>query len=209
MKVTLNGYELPKHADGNRTVGEVLDQLREEITSGGKIVTAVFLDDQQLPGGWKRREELKRPVSSVDCLEITVDEPEAIRQRALTDAAVLASRLAAKAAPLAKQFRIGDEVAANNGFAEFIEELKLVVSGLDFTTRGLEGNEAAEDIRRRMMDAAGALAPHLDSIYKAQAAGDYVTVADELEYELPKQIVDWTTLLTEARRAFSQEMQFN
>ena len=81
-----------------------------------------------------------------------------------------------------------------------LDDIKLVLEGLDHTTRGMEESPVP-----RPCDATSwkppVACPDLDKIYKAQAAGDYIAIADELEYDLPDQMTDWTELLAEARRA--------
>ena len=55
-------------------------------------------------------------------------------------------------------------------------------------------------IRNRMESSASSLAPTLDRIYHAQSAGDTVTIADEIQYELPAQMSQLKDLITETSR---------
>jgi len=208
MRITLNGIELARRAEDNRSVSEVLDEVRQEIYADGKVITRVALDGQSLPDGRLRRQRLSAPVMTVGTLELTVELPALLRDRAMRDAASLAARLAHQAKPLGRKFRIGDEVAANNELADFLGDLKLVLAGIDLSTRHAKPATPALHIRERIVESANRLLPSLDRLYKAQAGGDYIAIADELEYDLCEQITAWEPLLDSARRALEPTERF-
>jgi hypothetical protein len=200
MKITLNGVELARRAEGDEIVGEVLSEVRQEIYSAGKIITGIALDGQPLPDGRVRRQKLSASVTAVGALELTVEEPAMLRQRTIRDAASLADKLARQTKPLSRKFRLGDEVTANNELSEFLGDLKLVLAGLDLSTRHSGPAVPAAAIRDRLVESANRLLPSLDRLYKAQAGGDYIAVADELEYDLCEQITAWEPMLADAER---------
>jgi len=200
MKISLNGLDLPRTAEGDQTVEQVLAELREEIRRSGKVVTQVALDGRPLVNGWQRRQRLASPVSLAERLDLTVEEPQRLRDQTLQDAAALMDRLLRQAKPLGRKFRVGDEVAANNELASFLEDLKLIMSGLDLSTRS-SVDRSPTSARQRLMDSAGRLLPTLDRIYRAQARGDYTAIADEVEYDLRDQMAGWKDVVAEARRS--------
>jgi len=200
MKISLNGLDLTRTAEGDRTVEQVLSELREEIRRSGKVITQVALDGRPLLNGWQRRQRLASPVSLVQRLDLTVEEPQRLRDQTLQDAAALMERLHRQAKPLGRKFRVGDEVAANNELASFLEDLKLIMSGLDLSTRSIV-DRSPTSARQRLMDSAGQLLPTLDRIYRAQARGDYTAIADEVEYDLRDQMAGWKDVVAEARRS--------
>jgi hypothetical protein len=200
MKISLNGLDLTPTAEGEQTVEQVLSELREEIRQSGKVITQVALDGRPLVNGWQRRQRLASPVSLVQRLDLTVEEPQRLRDQTLQDAAALMERLHRQTKPLGRKFRVGDEVAANNELAAFLEDLKLVMSGLDLSTRSIV-DRSPTSARQRLMDSAGQLLPTLDRIYRAQARGDYTAIADEVEYDLRDQMTGWKDVVAEARRS--------
>jgi hypothetical protein len=208
MKIVLNGYELPRQAEGQQTVGDVLSELRKDIYQGGKIVTQIRLDGQVLPDNWQRRQFLNTPVSQVRTLDLGVEEPIRLKRQTLQSAVELTGRLVQRAKPLGVKFRVGDEVAANNELAAFLDDLKLVLAGLDHSTRGnRDGNGPGRAIRHKVIETANYFLPTLDRIYKAQTSGDHVAIADELEYDLLDQISGLTGLLTEAEQSLESLTQ--
>jgi hypothetical protein len=199
MKISLNGLDLTRTAEGEQTVEQVLSELRAEIRQSGKVITQVALDGRPLVNGWQRKQRLASPVSLTQRLDLTVEEPQRLRDQTLQDTAALMERLLGQAKPLGRKFRVGDEVAANNELAAFLEDLKLVMSGLDLSTRSIPRSPTSA--RQRLMDSAGRLLPTLDRIYRAQARGDYTAIADEVEYDLRDQMAGWKDVVAEARRS--------
>jgi hypothetical protein len=199
MKVTLNGLELPREATGDQTVGNVLNQLTSEIHQGGKVIVAIHVDGQ-----WISRDQssqaLSKQVGTVRQLDVTVAELADAQERALNDAEQVIHALKMKSKPTAKKFRVGDDLAANAELAEFLQELQLVATSLDYCTRSSKPIPQKVALRQRLDETAGALVPALDRIYKAQAAEDYVSVADELEYVLPDHLDRWEELTRAARQ---------
>jgi hypothetical protein len=199
MKVSLNGLELSRQAADNQTVGDVLSQLSGEIHQGGKIIVAVHVDGQWIP-----RDEsshlLSKRVGTVQQLDVTVAELADAKEHALDDAEKVIYALKMKSKPTAKKFRVGDDRTANTELAAFLQDLQLVAMSLDYCTRDLKEVSGAAALRRRLDDTARTLVPTLDRLYKAQAAEDYVTVADELEYVLPEHLDQWQGLVRDARQ---------
>jgi hypothetical protein len=142
---------------------------------------------------------LARSAAQFDRLDLTIEAPGPLKQRTLADAALLVEQLTQRCKPLSKKFRLGDEVVANTELAAYLDDLKLIVSGLDHSTRPARGTASPIPVRSRMMTAANTLIPSLDRIYKAQAAGDYIAIADEIEYELSGQLPVWGEILREAQ----------
>ncbi|RPH95747.1 hypothetical protein EHM69_03430 [candidate division KSB1 bacterium] len=200
MKISLNGHELSRTAEGDQTVEQVLMEVRSEIQAAGRVVTRVAVDGEPLSAGWQRRRHLGKPVSQIQQMDLVIEEPARLQHQTLRDAAELADRLVGQAKPLGRKFRVGDEVTANNELSALLDDLKLIVSGLDLTTRKSNENSLSP-VRNRLMDTATRLLPTLDRIYKAQAQGDYIAIADELEYDLRDQMVEWKDLLSEVQRS--------
>ncbi len=195
MKILLNGFELPKSAEGEQTVGEVLTELKQEIHRSGKVVTQVRMDNRPVPIGWQARQRMATPVRMISQLDLMIQDPDHLRKSTLSDVQDLISRMLTELAPLARKFRLGDEVAANNELAACLENLKLMLNGLELCARS--GTAPTHLLTRQNLNrAAERMIPVLDRIYKAQSIADYIAVADELQYELPTHLSDWSDLIT-------------
>jgi hypothetical protein len=200
MKISLNGLELSRQAEGDMTVGQVLSEIQDEIRAAGRVVTGIAVDGLTLPEGWQRRQRLAMTVANAEVLQLTIEEPAELRRQTLVYASQLIGQLVQRTKPLGTKFRVGDEVTANNELASFLDDLKLVLAGLDHSTRDFKDHASATTIRNRVVQSANQLLPSLDRLYKAQAGGDYIAVADELEYDLRDQISAWPELVMDARQ---------
>lgn len=197
MKIKINGSYLPKEANEDQTVGQVYEQLKQEIYSGKKVIANTFVDGIALNRNWKDRDKLNLSVKNATELELIIDEPANLSKNMLKDCEELSNTLIKKTSNLAYKFRVGEEADANNEFAEFLEGLNLVVNTVDQTIRKNAGMTA--EIRSKAKTSGDALIPVLDRIYKAQASGDYITIADEIEYNMPTVMADWSSIIEEAK----------
>jgi hypothetical protein len=197
MRITLNGLELAKQATDDRSVAQILNEIKEEIKRAGKIVTAVYVDGASVAGNRREAELLNTPVRNVYTLELRVMDPDVLQSQALDDVARLTEAMKNRTETLATKFRVGDEVIAHNELAELLDQVKLIVSCLDHTTRPRGGDQLVSGPRTRVLQAANELLPTLDRIYKAQASGDCIAIADEIEYSLPAHIASWSEITSE------------
>jgi hypothetical protein len=200
MKISLNGLDLPKKAEGPLMVREVLKELQTEIHASGKLLLKATLDGVPLAENWDQDYRLSTPVDLAKHLELVIDEPKHAARQLLKDSCALLEKLTLKTGELAKKFRIGDEIVANNELVDFLDELKLIITGLDLSTRQTGRDTDYSMIRGEMEASARKLSPTLDRIYHAQSSGDTVAIADEIQYELPNHMSHWKNLLSETTR---------
>jgi hypothetical protein len=205
MKISLNGLELKRVAVGPLTVRDILQELQTEIHASNKLLLKAVLDGDPLAPKWEEDYRIHTPVASARHLELIIDEPRHLARQLLKDSGILIERLSAKTGGLAQKFRIGSDVVANNELVEFLDELKLVVSGLDMTTRHSSKLPKLSMVRTQVEATALKLVPTLDRVYQAQAAGDTISLADEIQYELPKLMNRWRELIAETARVLEAQ----
>jgi hypothetical protein len=200
MKVLLNGLEIRGGDTELPTVGEILDQLRSEIGEKGKVVTAIAVDGELLQDDPQREKVEGRPPSEVERIELTVEEPRSLLAKGLSDTRDFLQSLRGDLTKTATAFRLGDEFTANNNFAGCLDDLKLVLTGMNAAAR-LPGVEAeTAPLRQTLISSNTRLVPMLDTMYKAQAACDYVTLADGIEYDLTEIADEWIGVLNHILR---------
>ena len=96
-------------------------------------------------------------------------------------------------------------MVANNDLAEFLNDLKMVLSSLALTTKHVSEVQAMDQVRSRVESTAGELLPTLERIQQAQSIGDSIAIADEIQYELPGRMEEWQSLVEEAARLLDAE----
>jgi hypothetical protein len=198
MKIFLNGLELDGNGQVASTVGEALDQLREEITTAGKLVTSIAVDGKLLRTEPEKERIRTKLQTEVDRIELTVEEPKSLLQNGLMSTRDFLQSLRRDLTKTATAFRLGDELSANDDLAHCLDDLKLVITGMNAASR-LPGVETETESLREAIGAANSrLLPVLDTMYKAQAAGDYVSLADGLEYDLTEIADEWLGTLNHA-----------
>jgi hypothetical protein len=200
MKIILNGLELQKQAAGKLTVRQVLEEIQGEINSSGRILVRAVLDNGPLQENWLDDPRVNTSVDRVSTLDLVIDEPQRLAKQMLADAEALLSEMTVQTDELARKYRVGDDVVAHNELAGMLDKLKLIVKGMDVTTRHAARLYPLNEVRNRVKTSAEDLTPVLDRILTAQERGDNVALADEIEYELPGCIRAWHTLVDEARR---------
>ena len=104
--------------------------FKRKIHNSGKLLLRVILDGEPLPDNWNQDYRLNTPVNVAGHLELIIDEPKHASRQLLKDSCTLIERMTLKTGELAKNFRIGNEIVANNELVEFLDELKLILSGL-------------------------------------------------------------------------------
>lgn len=205
MRVLLNGLEVQGGDDGLRTVGEVLDQLRAEIAEKGKIVTAIAVDGELLQDEPQREKVQTRLPSEVERIELTVEEPKALLTKGLSDTRDFLQNLRQDLTRTARAFRLGDAHSANNDLASCLDDLKLVLTGMNAASR-LPGVEAeTQSLRQALTFSNTRLGPVSNTMRRAQSACDYVTLADALEYDLTEIADEWIGVLNHILRNATDE----
>lgn len=185
MKIFLNGLELSKEAEGAVEVGQVLSELQSELHNGGKVLLAAMADGVLIEQGYRRKRQLAMPVNRVTRLDLTIQNAEVVAQQIMKDSLQVLRQIQQETASLATSFRIGDEYNANQRLAEFVEQLKLALQGVSVA---LQRGRTADSFYAPLHEAVRGLLPAIDRILKAQASGDYVSLADTLEYDLPQHL---------------------
>lgn len=183
MRIYLNDSALEREACGSLTVGQVIQDLQREVTSGGKVVTNIRIDGKPLENGFRRRRQFERAVDATSRLDVAIANPQSVVELMLNDVMQVCSTLPEQCESLALQFRLGEEARANNGLAEMLDKLSLLTKSASVFERWVLSN-ATTQLSQSVAD----LAPVIDTILKAQTNGDYVALADALEYELKRSV---------------------
>lgn len=182
MKVFINGLELSREASGEMEVGHVLSEVESEIHAGGKVLLGASIDGVPIEHGFRRRRQLATSVTRVQKLDLMIQNPDAVAEQILKDSLSVYRQIRQEAPSLATRFRIGDEFAANQQLADVLDRLTLSLKG---SALALKSQPNSSGLQSRLNQAGSTLMPVLDRVLAAQTAGDYVALADQLEYQLP------------------------
>jgi hypothetical protein len=163
--------------------GDLLDDVDRNIAASGTIVGSVRFDGVDEPG-FREPAILIRPLETDLIVEIDTESPAALLGRVLDEAAVSLPALEQSALVVADGFRAADVTSASQGLVQLAESLMNLVAlvaaaaaaaGIPVATLTLDG----EPVGAALANLDAALSPMLE----AQAARDYITVADALEFD--------------------------
>lgn len=181
--------------------GDLLDAVDREIASTGTIVGSVRFDGVDEPG-FREPAILIRPLETDLIVEIDTEPPHALLGRVLDEAAASLPALGHSALVVAEGFRAADVAPASQGLVQLAESLMNLVAlvaaasaaaGIPVASLALNG----EPVGAALANLDAALGPMLE----AQAAHDYITVADALEFDVAPAIAPLATVIEAVREA--------
>lgn len=182
-RLVLNGAERAGE-EACQTWGQLLERLDAECAAHGWLVAGVRLDGVDVPA-FREPAALGRALAEVAGVEVEAFSPRDLVASGIEDATRAALELAGEAESIGASFR-GYEVAnANDRLSALAGGLGTFVSLADALSQatgvGLEqvavdGGSAAQVV--------GELLGHIEGLLEAQRAGDWITVADILEYDV-------------------------
>ena len=174
-----------------------LDVLDADASRTGRIVTAVRFDGVDEPA-FRASAIRERPLNAFETIQVDTAPPRDFVAQSLRHGAILAGSLAEAAGAAGRGFRGVDLTDAHAMLPQFVDGIRSIValgdactSALGFrhdvlTCEGMPFEEWMGEFGRR-----------LAVLIDAEAASDWLTVADSLEYELEPSLRGWASLFEE------------
>jgi hypothetical protein len=166
------------------TWGSVLGVIDEQLGQSGRIVTDVRFDGIDEPA-FREPETIARPLQALATLEIFSGTPAGLMDRCLDEAIAAIPPLCEGAARVGEHFRGHDLTPANEGLAQLADGLTSLMgivgaAGLAFHVDLCDvpcGDQVAATVVNE-------LTAYLDGLVSAQESGDWITVADVLQFDV-------------------------
>lgn len=193
-RIIVDGTELPAAA-GRATWRDLLNRLDAEPGRDGVMVTAVRFDGVDEPA-FRDPGVLGRRLDELAVVEVDYGTPEALVRASLDEAAASLAALAAAAGPLADRFRGVNIAGANADLVEFAQGLGMLVATVQAI--GLALGADLRELRSGGVAATDMVADmtrHIETLIGGERAGDWLTVADGIEYDLAPALERWQGLL--------------
>jgi hypothetical protein len=196
--------------DGNRlTAGEITGDNLEEILStllehpvvANRVITGVRVNgdpySEEVPHA---AIEVER--TQIDTLELETHTAEDLSLHFLEHGGYFVKTLRQALPKIVDEFRLGDEMEANEHFLSFLESLHLVISMLEQAkaTMGM-GEDIALGQSGSLNTYLESLGATLTSLIALQEQSDWIYLADVLEYELDASLENLSELLPLLKRA--------
>jgi hypothetical protein len=177
------------------TWGHVLEQIDHRIGSDGLIVTDVHLDGIDEPG-FRDPAATGRPLSELAVVEVTTGSPVSLLARCLDEASASLDALGHEAVRLSGAFRAMQIDDGRRGLVEMADGLASLVGIVRASSVVLEVDlETLTCATRPASALVDELARQIEGVLAAQDAGDWITVADILEYDVEPVLQSWQAML--------------
>jgi hypothetical protein len=183
------------------TWGELLVGLESQCARGGQVVTAVRFDGVDQPA-FRAPALGAHRLDQVATIEVEAVRPAELLLASIDQAVAAIDTLQRSAERIGAAFRGFDVSTANEELAELAGSLGTVVTitstlsqamGLNLGDLQCHGGRASQ-----MIDE---LVGHADALISAQEIGDWITVADIVEYDVAPSLRRWPGLFDVLRAA--------
>jgi hypothetical protein len=179
--------------------GPLLAAVDSHVAPTGEIVAAVRFDGVDEPG-FREAAVLDLVLGHELIVEIETLQPRALLGRVLDEASASLPVLAASCGQLAAVLRGAQVETAVRGLGQLADSLsnllQLVVASAAAREVALDTLQTADG---PALPTLRALDAHLQPLLEAQRAGDWITVADVLEYDVAPLIAGFDTILDALR----------
>lgn len=196
-RILLNGAD-HMTAPEPRCWGDLLGVIDQALQPSGTIVTDVRIDGIDEPA-FRDPLLLERALADVAVLEIEAGTPASLMERTLREAAASVDSLGDAAEAIGESFRGHDLGPANNSLAQLGESLRSVVGIVG--AAGLAFHVNLGQVRcggdRTVSSMVAELTGFVDDLIAAQGIGDWITVADVLQYDVAPALRRWGPMLEE------------
>jgi hypothetical protein len=189
--------DLPHEVESaQETWGELLASLEERAAKTGVVLSEARFDGVEEPS-FRHPATVARPLTGIGRVDIRTAVPAAFLRECLLETITSLQETACAASRLAAVFRGHDLVPGHDGMRSLASDLGDIATlaellrgplAIDLTALSAEGVTAAEQLVQ--------FEATVDAVVEAQEAGDWLTVADVLEYDLEPSIRRWCALLT-------------
>lgn len=193
-RILLDGADfLP--AEPATTWGGLLNTLDKNVAPRERIVTDVRFDGLDEPA-FREAAALERTLDPVAMVEVTSGTPAMLMERCLAEASSSIDALCGAAVEVGEAFRGHDIGEASRGLVQLAEGLATLTgivgaAGLalhvDLASVTANGDTASSMVKE--------LTSLIDTLIESQHVGDWITLADVLQYDVEPALRRWRPLL--------------
>ena len=199
--LTVDGLKLATGEISGENLEEILSALMEHPQVTNRVITRVTVNgdvySEEVPHA-----ALEVERGQIESLELITHSAEELSLHFLENGHFLVDSLRQALPKIVDEFRLGDEVEANEHFLAFLESLHLLISMLEQSKMAMGLGDDIEvggrDSLNGFLDLLGAI---LTTMVGLQEQSDWIYLADVLEYELDGALDDLKDLLPLLKKA--------
>ncbi len=193
--LTVDGHNISVNEVVGSNLEEILAFLMEHPTTDNRVITDVLVNgesySEEVPHA-----ALEVERESIQELAVITHTAEDLSLNFLKNAPHFLNSLRLALSKIVEEFRLGDEVEANEHFLGFLETLHLAVSMVEQAkiTMGLADDRPLAE-HGSLNEYLASLGEVLDRLSELQKQTDWIYLADVLEYELDDALGQLAALL--------------
>jgi len=181
--------------------GDLLERLDRRATREGHVLTAIRFDGVDQPA-FRDAATAPHIVGGLRVIEVESSRPRDLFERSVDEAVVAAETLAAAAVRVGRAFRGFDVSSASRELEELARGLGTLIAIAHALSQALGVSlDALDQDGQTGSQMVAELTAHTEALIVAQQAGDWVTVADVIEYDLAPALGRWPGFLHALRRS--------
>jgi hypothetical protein len=181
--------------------GDLLEHLDGVVAGGGQVLTAVRFDGVDEPT-FRDPAGARRSICGLQVIEAESLRPRDLLENSLNEAIGAARTLAEGAGRVGGAFRGFDVSIANQDLVDLAQGLGTLVAIIQTLSQALgvalDSLVCEFGTANNMIEE---LSGHADALIEAQQAGDWITVADVIEYDVAPALQRWPSLFEGLRRS--------
>jgi hypothetical protein len=181
------------------TWADLLTHLDEWAAAEGVLLSAARFDGVEEPS-FRNGDAARRPLVGIQCVDVRAVPPAALLRECLDEAVQSFGGMAVLAGRLATRYRGADLTGAHEGLRDLVREISALVRMIGILTGALGLAPSDEGDGSGVAREMASLEELVRSLAATQQAGDWLGVADVLEYDLPVAIQRWEALLRSLAR---------
>jgi hypothetical protein len=197
--ITVDGNNLAAADFAGANLEEILINLMDHPTVNNRIITRVLVNgdmySEEVPHA---AIEVER--DAIKSLELITKTAEDLSLHFMENGHHFVDMLRNALPRIVEEFRMGDEVEANEHFLSFLESLQLIINMMEQTkaSMGLGEEMMAGTKGENFMER---LSATLSNLIAIQEQSDWIYLADVLEYELDGLLADLIEMLPRMKKA--------
>ncbi len=205
MLITVDGQKYTDLDPQGRTVGDVLNRIRESLTGSGKMIVSILCDGQAISPE-AIESALGDPVEKYLQIDFQTAEPTELARNSLDACLDLLADIeqsCGEVVGLLQQAHVQDAMGKMN---DLFFKLQSAYQGLDGTFKLMKIDpESVEMSAGNAKKFREDLKCNLHEIKTALESRDYVSLADLFQYELTPAVRQWQDLIRQILDALSTE----
>lgn len=192
LRFKVTGDDLRKHYPDETLLGQVFEDIEQELAADEKVVCRYILNGRELDEGDEVR-LAETPLRLIETLEYLSEDRERLLTEVITGWLEALPELTEKIDGFAIDLRQGRARRIETGLTELVENCEFLVQSL-WSIRGLLGDSAAAAIPSwRALEANTRRT--LEEVISSLEKKDFVQLADLIEYDLNDALEHWRRLL--------------